>query len=141
MIVHCYIFYLFTQGDKELLYSLKALQNNMHPPSNNSGGGGGPPRLRGKPSMTRPRPKTIHIDNHSSTSDMHDGILTPSRGNKGSSSNLSGEPFHNDLCLRYVNFCIPCMYTGFKYFSLSKINSILLLFSALSLLNFSLVLC
>ncbi|XP_026684668.1 patronin-like isoform X4 [Diaphorina citri] len=77
------------EGDKELLYSLKALQNNMHPPSNNSGGGGGPPRLRGKPSMTRPRPKTIHIDNHSSTSDMHDGILTPSRGNKGSSSNLS----------------------------------------------------
>lgn len=73
------------EGDKELLYSLKALQQNNSSSSNT----GGPPRLRGKPSTTRQRPKTIHIDNHS-TSDMHDGMLTPSRGNKGSSSNLSG---------------------------------------------------
>lgn len=52
-----------------------------------SSSGGGGPKLRGRAQPTRPRPKTIHID---SGADAHDGMLTPSRGKKGSSSNLSG---------------------------------------------------
>ncbi|KAL1123807.1 hypothetical protein AAG570_001578, partial [Ranatra chinensis] len=78
------------QVDKELLNSLKAgLQN--------SGGGGGT-GLRGKAGQVpRPRPKTIHIDS-GSAHDAHDGTITPSRGKKGSSSNLSvfGSPMRRD---------------------------------------------
>uniref|UniRef100_A0A8D9EH48 Patronin n=1 Tax=Cacopsylla melanoneura TaxID=428564 RepID=A0A8D9EH48_9HEMI len=84
------------EGDKEALYSLRALQqnlnlNNSHLNNSSSNSSSqGPPRLRGsKPSTSRPRPKTIHIDNHSS-SDLADGMITPgSRGGKGSTSNLS----------------------------------------------------
>lgn len=75
--------YIYFQGkliDKDLLNSLKSGSIN----SSSSGGG---PKLRAKAQPARPRPKTIHID---SGADAHDGMLTPSRGKKGSSSNLSG---------------------------------------------------
>ncbi|XP_050439779.1 patronin isoform X2 [Adelges cooleyi] len=62
--------------DKELLNSLKT--NNNHTT-------GGPPRLRSKLQSGRPRPKTIHVDR----SDTTDGTLTPSRGKKGSITNLA----------------------------------------------------
>ncbi|XP_050529806.1 patronin isoform X2 [Daktulosphaira vitifoliae] len=62
--------------DKELLNSLKI--NNNHSM-------GGPPRLRSKMQSGRPRPKTIHVDR----SDTTDGTLTPSRGKKGSITNLA----------------------------------------------------
>lgn len=46
------------------------------------------PKLRNKTSTApRPRPKTIHVE----SSDMGDGMLTPSRGKKGSSTNLTGK--------------------------------------------------
>ncbi|VVC34989.1 Hypothetical protein CINCED_3A002661 [Cinara cedri] len=62
--------------DKDLLNSLKPNQNQTV---------GGPPRLRSKMQNGRPRPKTIHIDR----SDTPDATLTPSRGKKGSISNLA----------------------------------------------------
>ncbi|KAK0179121.1 hypothetical protein PV327_007941 [Microctonus hyperodae] len=43
-------------------------------------------KLRNKTAPSRPRPKTIHVDQ---SSDLDLGALTPSRGKKGSSSNLS----------------------------------------------------
>lgn len=46
------------------------------------------PKLRSKASTTRPRPKTIHID--SGSVEMAEGMLQPSKGKKGSSSNLTG---------------------------------------------------
>ncbi|KAJ8672893.1 hypothetical protein QAD02_004154, partial [Eretmocerus hayati] len=54
--------------DKELLNALK------------------PAKLRNKATPSRPRPKTIHVD---AGADFDSGVLTPSRGKKGSSSNLS----------------------------------------------------
>ena len=54
--------------DKELLNALK------------------PAKLRNKATPSRPRPKTIHVD---AGTDLDSGVLTPSRGKKGSSSNLS----------------------------------------------------
>uniref|UniRef100_A0A1B6CT79 CKK domain-containing protein n=1 Tax=Clastoptera arizonana TaxID=38151 RepID=A0A1B6CT79_9HEMI len=66
--------------DKELLNSLKSGIGG------NIGSISQAPKLRNKTQPSRPRPKTIHID---SGSDTHDGMLTPSRGKKGSSSNLS----------------------------------------------------
>uniref|UniRef100_A0A1B6FVT7 Patronin n=1 Tax=Cuerna arida TaxID=1464854 RepID=A0A1B6FVT7_9HEMI len=63
--------------DKDLLNSLKGGSSGNPTPQ---------PKLRGKTQPARPRPKTIHID---SGADAHDGMLTPSRGKKGSSSNLS----------------------------------------------------
>ncbi|XP_023316368.1 patronin isoform X4 [Trichogramma pretiosum] len=54
--------------DKELLNALK------------------PAKLRNKATPIRPRPKTIHVD---AGADLDSGVLTPSRGKKGSSSNLS----------------------------------------------------
>ncbi|XP_014260649.1 patronin isoform X4 [Cimex lectularius] len=77
------------QVDKELLHSLKA---TIHSPGTGSSGA----KMRNKPGQpTRPRPKTIHID---SGADAHDGTMTPSRGKKGSSSNLSafGTPMRRD---------------------------------------------
>ncbi|KAI4478252.1 hypothetical protein M0802_014567 [Mischocyttarus mexicanus] len=53
--------------DKELLNAIK------------------PTKLRNK-TATRPRPKTIHVD---AGTELDSGALTPSRGKKGSSSNLS----------------------------------------------------
>ncbi|XP_057327644.1 patronin isoform X8 [Microplitis mediator] len=44
------------------------------------------PKLRNKTASARPRPKTIHVDQ---SSELDSGALTPSRGKKGSSSNLS----------------------------------------------------
>ncbi|XP_044587352.1 patronin isoform X3 [Cotesia glomerata] len=44
------------------------------------------PKLRNKTASARPRPKTIHVDQ---SSEIDSGALTPSRGKKGSSSNLS----------------------------------------------------
>ncbi|XP_015607322.1 patronin isoform X4 [Cephus cinctus] len=54
--------------DKELLNAIK------------------PTKLRNKTAAGRPRPKTIHGD---AGADLDSGVLTPSRGKKGSSSNLS----------------------------------------------------
>ncbi|XP_066580923.1 patronin-like isoform X3 [Prorops nasuta] len=54
--------------DKELLNAIK------------------PTKLRNKTTATRQRPKTIHVD---AGADLDSGALTPSRGKKGSSSNLS----------------------------------------------------
>nr|XP_050865237.1 patronin isoform X14 [Vespula vulgaris] len=54
--------------DKELLNAIK------------------PTKLRNKTATTRPRPKTIHVD---AGTELDSGALTPSRGKKGSSSNLS----------------------------------------------------
>ncbi|XP_012262816.2 patronin isoform X3 [Athalia rosae] len=54
--------------DKELLNAIK------------------PTKLRNKTAPSRPRPKTIHVD---ASTDLDSGALTPSRGKKGSSSNLS----------------------------------------------------
>ncbi|XP_026670652.1 patronin isoform X4 [Ceratina calcarata] len=54
--------------DKELLNAIK------------------PTKLRNKTVTTRPRPKTIHVD---AGTELDSGALTPSRGKKGSSSNLS----------------------------------------------------
>ncbi|CAH1389035.1 unnamed protein product [Nezara viridula] len=70
------------QVDKDLLNSLKA----SLPAANNSSA----PKLRQKGSGGgRPRPKTIHIDSGADDT----GMMTPSRGKKGSSSNLSdGSP-------------------------------------------------
>lgn len=64
--------------DKELLNSLKTTNNHTT---------SGPPRLRNKMQNSRPRPKTIHVDR----SDTPDGTLTPSRGKKGSISNLTSK--------------------------------------------------
>lgn len=85
-----------------------------------------PLRLRGKTQPTRPRPKTIHIDSGASSAgvDTHDGMLTSSRGKKGSSSNLSGQYIlylahtgtrleNNNLYLCYFN-----PFTGFTLFLL-----------------------
>ena len=45
------------------------------------------PKLRSKTSTTpRPRPKTIHVE----SSGLEDGMLTPARGKRGSSTNLAG---------------------------------------------------
>ncbi|XP_011501000.1 PREDICTED: patronin isoform X3 [Ceratosolen solmsi marchali] len=54
--------------DKELLNALK------------------PTKLRNKFTPGRPRPKTIHVD---VGTELDSGVMTPSRGKKGSSSNLS----------------------------------------------------
>lgn len=48
------------------------------------------PRLR-QQRVTRPRPKTIHVDDASV--DISEASSLSSRGKKGSSSNLTGEPF------------------------------------------------
>ncbi|XP_051154754.1 patronin isoform X4 [Leptopilina boulardi] len=45
-----------------------------------------PTKLRNKVTTSRPRPKTIHVD---AGAELDSGALTPSRGKKGSSSNLS----------------------------------------------------
>lgn len=47
------------------------------------------PKMRNKSSTTRPRPKTIHVD--SSAVDLQEGVLSPSRSKKGSTSNLTGK--------------------------------------------------
>ncbi|KAF5275691.1 hypothetical protein FQA39_LY06803 [Lamprigera yunnana] len=49
------------------------------------------PKMRPKGSMARPRPKTIHID--SGSVEMAEGMLQPSRGKKGSSSNLTANNY------------------------------------------------
>ena len=57
--------------------------------------------MRNKTSAgSRPRPKTIHVDSGGVGSgvDMQEGILSPSRSKKGSTSNLTGNKntyFHN----------------------------------------------
>ena len=68
---YIYIYINFLQGkviDKELLNAIK------------------PTKLRNKVTTSRPRPKTIHVD---AGAELDSGVLTPSRGKKGSSSNLS----------------------------------------------------
>lgn len=49
-----------------------------------------PAKLRNKTATARPRPKTIHGD---AGAVLDSGALTPSRGKKGSSSNLSTGEF------------------------------------------------
>ncbi|RZF39782.1 hypothetical protein LSTR_LSTR012094 [Laodelphax striatellus] len=75
--------------DKEFLNSLKIGSSAANMSVGGGGGGGGPPKMRSRTQPARPRPKTIHIDSGSAPHDTHDGTLTPSRGKKGSSSNLS----------------------------------------------------
>lgn len=55
--------------DKDLLNSVKTI-----------------PKMRNK-TVTRPRPKTIHVD--SGNVELAEGLLSPSRGKKGSTSNLA----------------------------------------------------
>ncbi|KAE8747737.1 hypothetical protein FOCC_FOCC005560 [Frankliniella occidentalis] len=55
--------------DKDLLNSVRSI-----------------PKMRNK-TVTRPRPKTIHVD--SGNVDLAEGLLSPSRGKKGSTSNLA----------------------------------------------------
>ncbi|XP_034230679.1 patronin isoform X3 [Thrips palmi] len=55
--------------DKDLLNSVKTI-----------------PKMRNK-TVTRPRPKTIHVD--SGNVNLAEGLLSPSRGKKGSTSNLA----------------------------------------------------
>ncbi|CAH0752777.1 unnamed protein product [Bemisia tabaci] len=69
----------FEEAEREGKTIDKDLQNSL---KLNNIGNRGPPRLRKQ--NTRPRPKTIHIDH-----DHADGMLTPSQGKKGSTSNLS----------------------------------------------------
>lgn len=68
------------------------------------------PKLRSKTQPSRPRPKTIHID--SGGADAHDGMLTASRGKKGSSSNLSGR-----LSVSFIGFNANIYFCG--YFKLN----------------------
>lgn len=49
------------------------------------------PKMRPK-AATRPRPKTIHID--SGSVELAEGMMQPSRGKKGSTSNLTGTIFY-----------------------------------------------
>lgn len=60
---------------------------------------GGPPRLRNKMQSGRPRPKTIHVDRR----DTPDGTLTPSRGKKGSITNLASKRYYK--LITYNNYC------------------------------------
>nr|XP_008193061.1 PREDICTED: patronin isoform X11 [Tribolium castaneum] len=57
------------------------------------------PKMRPK-AASRPRPKTIHID--SGSVEMAEGMMQPSRGKKGSTSNLTGSSTDQDsLAYRY----------------------------------------
>ncbi|KAF5305032.1 hypothetical protein FQR65_LT18787 [Abscondita terminalis] len=56
------------------------------------------PKMRPKGSVTRPRPKTIHID--SGSVELAEGMLQPSRGKKGSSSNLTANYMSNNTMKR-----------------------------------------
>lgn len=70
----------------------------------------GPTKMRSKGSTGRPRPKTIHVD--SGSVEMAEGMLQPSQGKKGSTSNLSGT-FINYSFLRLflcVCFCAVVIY-------------------------------
>jgi calmodulin-regulated spectrin-associated protein len=52
------------------------------------------PKMRNKTSTgSRPRPKTIHVDSGGVGGgvDMQEGVLSPSRSKKGSTSNLTGK--------------------------------------------------
>lgn len=61
-----------------------------------------PTKLRTKNAPSRPRPKTIHGD---ASADLDSGVLTPSRGKKGSSSNLStGKTWPNLASVKYFAF-------------------------------------
>lgn len=51
------------------------------------------PKMRSKTTLTRPRPKTIHVD--SGSVEMAEGMLQPSSGKKGSSTNLTGNAKSN----------------------------------------------
>lgn len=92
------------------------------------------PKLRNRTSTTpRPRPKTIHVE----SGGMEDGMLTPSRGKKGSTTNLAGESLLKPFCVGifpplpfllnvgFNFFCVLCLFfwAGFQkgfYFSYPK---------------------
>ncbi|KAK5646802.1 hypothetical protein RI129_005266 [Pyrocoelia pectoralis] len=56
------------------------------------------PKMRPKGSVSRPRPKTIHID--SGSVEMAEGMLQPSRGKKGSSSNLTANNYMSNNSMK-----------------------------------------
>lgn len=61
--------------------------------------------MRNKTSAgSRPRPKTIHVDSGGvgSGGDMQEGILSPSRSKKGSTSNLTGNQLVCAMFLTYM---------------------------------------
>lgn len=66
------------------------------------------PKMRPK-AASRPRPKTIHID--SGSVEMAEGLMQPSRGKKGSTSNLTGIFFIGFG----TSFCMVELF--FKFFS------------------------
>ena len=62
------------------------------------------PKMRNKTSAgSRPRPKTIHVDSGGVTSDMQEGILSPSRSKKGSTSNLTGTVRNGSKSVQHFN--------------------------------------
>jgi len=65
--------------------------------------------MRNKTSTgSRPRPKTIHVDSGGVGSgvDMQEGVLSPSRSKKGSTSNLTGKDPIHACCLPYFHVCL-----------------------------------
>jgi hypothetical protein len=68
--------------------------------------------MRNKTSAgSRPRPKTIHVDSGGVNSgvDMQEGILSPSRSKKGSTSNLTGIVSIGVCSIPYFHVCLCCM--------------------------------
>uniref|UniRef100_A0A0A9XVS5 Short spindle protein 4 n=1 Tax=Lygus hesperus TaxID=30085 RepID=A0A0A9XVS5_LYGHE len=102
------------QVDKELLNSLK----NSGLSTGSAGSSSGGPRMRSKAQPARPRPKTIHID---SGADQHDGTMTPSRGKKGSSSNLSA--FNSTMRRDYYRGSQDCLTESRKPAASSRLYS------------------
>lgn len=69
------------------------------------------PKMRNKTSAgSRPRPKTIHVDSGGVGSgvDMQEGILSPSRSKKGSTSNLTGNI--SMWCIQSSLFSCLCVF-------------------------------
>jgi calmodulin-regulated spectrin-associated protein len=65
--------------------------------------------MRNKTSAgSRPRPKTIHVDSGGvgSGGDMQEGILSPSRSKKGSTSNLTGNQSTSVSTPPYLHICL-----------------------------------
>lgn len=72
------------------------------------------PKMRNKTSAgSRPRPKTIHVDSGGVGSgvDMQEGILSPSRSKKGSTSNLTGNVSVCAVFLVFMCACVACKST------------------------------
>lgn len=58
------------------------------------------PKMRSKTATNpRPRPKTIHVE----SGGLEDGMLTPSSGKKGSTTNLAGK---QSFSASYSSYCM-----------------------------------